>query len=136
MKGGKEMIIGNTIRELRNAKELTMKELGERVGLTESAIGMIERGERNPSIDKLPVIAKALNTTPSLLMNWEDNTKGENSMSEEETTVDISEIRSRATLKLLNVLEEGYKRAAPEELRALAEVANALANVLNTFKLD
>lgn len=44
---------GKRLRYLRNKRKLTMRELGEKVGLTESAIGMIERGERNPSFDKL-----------------------------------------------------------------------------------
>lgn len=49
---------GEKVRLLRQERKLTMKELGEKVGLTESAIGMIERGERNPSFPKLCDIAR------------------------------------------------------------------------------
>lgn len=48
---------GDRLRRLRGERKLTMKDLGERVGLTESAIGMIERGVRNPSFEKLQELA-------------------------------------------------------------------------------
>lgn len=73
---------GTLIRKLRTDLKMTMKELGEKVGLTESAIGMIERGERNPSFDKLPLIANALKTEPSFLMGWSDNSVFENDLKE------------------------------------------------------
>lgn len=48
------------IRELRQEKGLTMKQLGEAVGVTESAIGQYETGRRKPDYEKLLCIAKVL----------------------------------------------------------------------------
>ncbi|HJR04588.1 MAG TPA: helix-turn-helix transcriptional regulator [Methylomirabilota bacterium] len=42
--------IGQAIREARQAKHMTIKELAERAGVDERTVGRIERGEvRNPS---------------------------------------------------------------------------------------
>ena len=52
--------IGNRIRELRKAQELTQEELGEKANLHNTYIGAIERGERNLSLDSIEKIAKGL----------------------------------------------------------------------------
>lgn len=49
------------LREIRQARGLTMKELGEAIGVTESAIGLYENGRRKPDYDKLRLIAQVLN---------------------------------------------------------------------------
>ncbi len=51
---------GTRIKELRKAKELTQEQLAEISGLHKNYIGMIERGERNPSLVNIEVLAKAL----------------------------------------------------------------------------
>ena len=48
------------LREIRKAKGLTMKELGEAIGVTESAIGLYENGRRKPDYIKLQRIAQTL----------------------------------------------------------------------------
>lgn len=54
------MSVGAKIRTLRKRKNLTLKALGSKVGLSEQAIGQYERGERKPSIEILASIAAAL----------------------------------------------------------------------------
>ena len=49
------------LREIRQARGLTMKELGEAIGVTESAIGLYENGRRKPNYEKLRLIAQVLN---------------------------------------------------------------------------
>ena len=51
----------NNLREIRKAKKLTMKQLGEMVGVTESMIGQIETNRRNPSYETLLKLGEALN---------------------------------------------------------------------------
>ena len=57
------MVNGDKIRQLREREGLTMKELAERVGVTEAMMSYIERNLRKPTIDVLTHIAKVFGTT-------------------------------------------------------------------------
>ena len=52
-------IFGKRIKELRNQRNLTQSELAEMIGLSTNFIGMVERGERNTSVDKIFKLADA-----------------------------------------------------------------------------
>ena len=52
---------GSRVQELRKKNNLTQSELAEKVGLSTNFIGMVERGERNTSVDKIFKLAKAFN---------------------------------------------------------------------------
>lgn len=52
-------IFGLCIRDLRKKSGLTQSELAEKVGLSTNFVGMVERGERNTSVDKIFKLAKA-----------------------------------------------------------------------------
>ncbi len=56
---------GSRLRELRQEQKLTQAQLAEKIGLSNNFIGMIERGVRNTTIDKMFLIIAALNTTPA-----------------------------------------------------------------------
>ena len=55
-------IIGETIRGLRKDKELTLKQMSRRTGLSISLLSQIERAESSPSISSLYKIAVALDS--------------------------------------------------------------------------
>ncbi|HEY6559481.1 MAG TPA: response regulator [Polyangiaceae bacterium] len=55
-------IIGDTIRTLRKDKELTLKQMSRRTGLSISLLSQIERAESSPSISSLYKIALALDS--------------------------------------------------------------------------
>ncbi len=57
------LAFGLRVKELRKEKGLTQSELAEKIGLSNNFIGMIERGERNTSVDKIFKLAKAFNMT-------------------------------------------------------------------------
>lgn len=58
---GQELIrLGQIIREKREAKKLTQLEVAEKAQLDRNYIGMVERGERNPSYLSLMKIASGL----------------------------------------------------------------------------
>jgi transcriptional regulator with XRE-family HTH domain len=59
---------GNKIRLLRHQQGLSQEQLAELCGLHRTYIGGIERGERNVSLLNMIRIARALNTTVSLLL--------------------------------------------------------------------
>ena len=51
---------GYRVRELRQAKGLSQEELAFKVGVHRTYLGGIERGERNPSLKNIDLIANAL----------------------------------------------------------------------------
>lgn len=62
IKGGERMsqTIGEKIREIRKARGLTQKELGEKAGIAEPTIRRYELGKLNPKIETVKKIADAL----------------------------------------------------------------------------
>ncbi|MBR2041509.1 MAG: helix-turn-helix domain-containing protein [Oscillospiraceae bacterium] len=62
---------GETLRRLRLEKELTQGELGKRLGLSTSAIGMYERGEREPDFEKLEKISSYFGVNMNVLLGKE-----------------------------------------------------------------
>ncbi|WP_343228605.1 helix-turn-helix transcriptional regulator [Sphingomonas colocasiae] len=63
------MALGQTIRQLRKAQELTQEELAFRSGLHVNYIGGIERGERNVGVKALFSLARGLDVQPSELFS-------------------------------------------------------------------
>jgi transcriptional regulator with XRE-family HTH domain len=57
---GLEDIIGRVIRRERQDRQLTIKELGDKAGLSEIYVGEIERGQKYPSSKVLESLAQAL----------------------------------------------------------------------------
>ncbi len=53
-------IMGRVIRRERQERRLTIKELGDKAGLSEIYVGEIERGQKYPSSRVLESIARAL----------------------------------------------------------------------------
>lgn len=52
---------GQRLKELRESKNLTQAQLAEAIGVSTNFVGMVERGKRNTTIDKLFKISYALN---------------------------------------------------------------------------
>jgi transcriptional regulator with XRE-family HTH domain len=61
---------GARIKQLRQEKGLTQEQFAQKCGLHKNYIGMIERGERNPSLINIEVIAKGLEISISNLMKF------------------------------------------------------------------
>ena len=60
--------LGKRIRAARNDCRLTQAELAEKVGVSVSFIGHIERGTRVVSLDTFARICQALETSPNALL--------------------------------------------------------------------
>jgi transcriptional regulator with XRE-family HTH domain len=62
--------LGDKIRVLRKKKELTQEELAYRSELDYSYINQIENGKRNPSMEAVERIAKALGVKAKDLLDF------------------------------------------------------------------
>ena len=68
------MKIGERIKQIREAQNMTQQELAEAVGYkTSSAINKIELGLRDISQSKIIAIARALGSSPEILMGWKES---------------------------------------------------------------
>ena len=63
------MTIGENIRRIRKERGLTLKQLGDMVGVNEAYIRAYESGKRNPKIQSLQAIADALAVNIEVLNN-------------------------------------------------------------------
>ncbi|ACD23820.1 transcriptional regulator, MerR family [Clostridium botulinum B str. Eklund 17B (NRP)] len=63
------MSVGEKLKLFRNKKDLTLKELNKLTGISISFISDIENNRRNPSIDNLKILAKALDVQVSQLLD-------------------------------------------------------------------
>lgn len=61
---------GARLKQLRQEKGLTQEQFAQKCGLHKNYIGMIERGERNPSLINIDLIAKGLGISISDLMDF------------------------------------------------------------------
>ena len=60
--------IGKYIRKYRKERRLRQEDLGNRTNLSTNYIGMIERGEKIPSLESLVLIANALEVSADNLL--------------------------------------------------------------------
>lgn len=61
----------NRIKIIRTAQKMTQKELADRLGLSQSHIAMLEKGERSLDIDLMSSISTALGVKPYELLPQE-----------------------------------------------------------------
>ena len=58
---------GMRVKKLRKEKDMSQEELAFQIGVDRSYMGFVERGERNPTLDKIVKIANSLNISLSEL---------------------------------------------------------------------
>jgi transcriptional regulator with XRE-family HTH domain len=59
--------LGKRIKELRKEREMTQEDLAFKVAVDRSYMGFVERGEKNPTLDKLIKISQSLKISLSEL---------------------------------------------------------------------
>lgn len=107
------------LRKIRRSRKLTMKQLGEMVGVTESAIGLYETGKRKPSYEMLLRLGEALDCSVDDLIRDEEKSPS----LEDELAEELRILRSREDLRAL--LHVGAKNT-PEQVRKLAELMESM----------
>ena len=58
-----EKTLGECLRELRESKDLSVRELSKRIGVSAAFLSDVELGRRHPSEDVLSKLARELGTT-------------------------------------------------------------------------
>ena len=86
-------LLGKRIREERIKLNLTQEQLAEKVDISTSYVGQIERGERNISLDTLVNVANILGVTIDFLLQDSITFQQDNISSQ------IEQIISKRTLK-------------------------------------
>ena len=61
---GLKQTVARNVRRLRLERGCSQEELSELAGINRNYTGMIERGERSPTVDMLEKLAKALKIDP------------------------------------------------------------------------
>jgi transcriptional regulator with XRE-family HTH domain len=59
---------GRVVRRARARRKLSQEAFAERCGLHRNAVGLLERGERAPTLDTIVQVAEALEMRPSRLI--------------------------------------------------------------------
>ena len=68
------MKINEIIKKRRTELGLTLKQVADQLGVSESLISRYESNDvKNMKVDKIAPLAKILKTTPAYLMGWDDN---------------------------------------------------------------
>ena len=96
------------MRELRRQKGLSMKQVGEIVGVGEGAISTYETGRSEPSLSVLCAIADVLDCSLDLLVRGKEKDHSEE-WSRQEKPIDTVEIKS--ALETYDGLSRAAKKA-------------------------
>lgn len=110
------------IKEFRIKLGLTQTQLAERMGYADkSMIAKIEQGKVDLPQSKIVLFAEALNTTPRVLMGWDDEADGYY------TNPDTAEIAEQMrNSEEMALLFDEARDADPEDLKAIYNMLLAL----------
>ena len=89
---------GNKIFSLRKGKNLTQKELAEKLHVTDKAVSKWERGLNYPDLTLIPMLAEVLETSVSDLLGLEQNISG----STMEVITKVAETEKKDVLRILH----------------------------------
>lgn len=104
--------IGQKINKLRVDKKLSMRELGEKIGVSHAHISKLEKGINGPSVDLLEKIAQYFNIDISYFFSKEEFTEAEQDIIQEQDL-------SLESLKEKYNLEIDGKPASEEEIEEM-----------------
>ncbi|WP_053376059.1 helix-turn-helix domain-containing protein [Paenibacillus sp. FJAT-27812] len=98
-------LIGQRIRQLRKAKNLTQEELGEKADLQSQYIGGVERGERNISLETLEKIIVGLKMTPAKFFAFSELVPTSTSTKDEIIEIFTADLKSKNLKEVQRVFE-------------------------------
>lgn len=112
------------IKELRNEHNITMKKLGEIVGVSESAISQYENGKRQPDIETLKVFADFFNVSIDYLLGKSDL---RNPLDIPEHIEGIANLilRMRSDDEFSDIINK-INELSPEQLKAISTILSSM----------
>lgn len=111
------MKFGKRLRLLRQNKKLTQKELAKLINISESAVGMYERDEREPSFDLINKIAGFFEVTTDYLLGRSDQPEFSKAQSDfiKDVSLSIDELKEK-----YNLIIDGESATNEELMGAIA----------------
>ena len=98
--------LGDKIRELRKAKELTLEQLAEKTDSSKGYIWELEnRDTRKPSAEKLLKIAEALGVTTEYLLD-DSKSKPEDNVLKSAFFRKFDKLKTSDQKKIMNIIDE------------------------------
>lgn len=113
-------IMSNRIRELRNEQNLTLKELGEKVGLAPNTISQYETGDREPKLKTWIKLADFFDVPVSYLQGLDDSR-------------DVNQISFFKISSYDDALEKCLSKKERDEL---SDIENKIIKVYISRKMD
>lgn len=120
--------MANRIRELRKQNDMTMKQLGEKLGLGESTISQYETGKREPDIKTLLKISECFNVSVDYLLGnvsepwfYLDNDRIVREINSYEDEPDKEPIKKLLLYAFDQLNDEGQQKAV-ERVEELTEI--------------
>jgi transcriptional regulator with XRE-family HTH domain len=96
VKKKKAEIFSKNLKNLRKERGLSQYDLADRTGISSRMIGHYERHATEPPIEKIELIAKALNVSVTDLLEDKENNEDEK--------IDVSKFDTRSLKKLQDIL--------------------------------
>jgi len=72
-----EIVISEMIKKLRKEKRMTMRQLGDGIGVSDSAVSQYESGERRPPIDVCVKLAELFDVSLDVLILGKEKDRSE-----------------------------------------------------------
>ena len=125
-------MFGKRLRELRRRMGLTQEELGRKIGISSSAIGMYEQGKREPDNHTLLKLCDLFEVTTDYLINPKLKCSVYFSPAEEHELGDVVSYFTKALLKQNNLIYKGQKLDQESVKKIVDSINMAIAYSMNT----
>lgn len=124
------MSVKDLIREKRLSLGMTMKEVADKVGVSEATISRWESGEiSNMRRGAISALAKALNISPNEIMGWEqpeeDVDDSPSYYDDPEVAAIANEMKENPNIRVLFDASRGLSKESIEEVRRFVEYQKA-----------
>lgn len=110
---------GKFIRELRQEKGITQKEMGEKLNITDKAISKWERGISFPDITMLNILAEFFKIDVSELLNGEKGIKKD---------IDVEKVIAEAIEKYKNLEEK--RKAKIRKIKKFIGIISSIVSII------